>query len=863
MDNAPQQRVDLLPPGVELTLGAEEELHLIDVETRRLSARAPEILAKLPADQFTAEIQRTTVEFMTDPVSTLGGLRAQLLDRRRVLIEVAEAEGLAPAAVGTAPMADVDDFELTSTGRYARMQENYRLLVDQQLICGTQIHVGVSDRDLAVQIMQRVSRDLPVLCAMAASSPYLSGSDTGYSSIRSIIWQRWPSAGSTGRLESAAAYDELLADLIRSGVIADEAMAYFDVRPSSHAPTLELRVLDACPIVDDAVLIAGLFRAAVREAAREIAQGVTWAPLREPIHRAAMWQAARSGLTGDLLDDSDRPHPIPAAEAVRALVERLTPDLKALGDVEEVRHLAESLLTRGNSADRQRAAFAEHGSLEDVVDQVIADTRGPASGPVVDAPALRGYGVRAGDEAVGPATRSRPAYAKLFDHHRSLRAGGRAERLAAAANWTREAELTFRLEVGGDVDGEGEAFAVDLMPRIIAHHEWTAIERGLVQRARAIESFLRDVYSGQRIAHSGIITQDAIARTGAWRDEARMLPPDAVRAPIMGFDLVRDEFRGWRVLEDNVRSPSGIAYAIAARRLMDAVMPDAPRPEGLLDPESAIGMLGDTLRLGDPDGRVGLLSAGESSGAWFEHRLLAEEAGFPLLLPADVRVVDGRVTDAAGLPFDVLYLRLDGELADLVTDDGVAIGREILEVAEAGGIRIANAPGTGVADDKAMYCYVPEFIGFYLDERPLLDAVPTYRIADAAERRIVLERLGELVTKPVYGQGGRGVLIGPHATAAEVAERRAAIVSAPTDWIAQELVRLSRHPTWASAGGLEPRRVDLRVFAFVTGTGPGDVRLAPLGLTRFARASSMIVNSSAGGGAKDTWIIGERAGRRG
>ena len=833
--SAQQQPGGDLPPGVELTLGAEEELHLIDVETRRLSARASEVLAKLPPYDFTAEIQRTTVEFTTDVVTTLGGLRAQFLDRRRRLIEVTDGEGLAPAAVGTAPLSDVADFELTATGRYGRMQERYRLLVDEQLICGTQIHVGVSDRELAVQIMQRVSRDLPLLCAMTASSPYLSGSDTGYASIRSIIWQRWPSAGSTGALESAEAYADLLSDLITSGVIADEKMAYFDVRPSSHVPTLELRVLDACPLVDDAVLVAGLFRAAVRQAAREIHAGVPWTPLREPIHRAAMWQAARSGLTGDLLDSGPRPRPVPAGEAIGDLVERLSPDLKALGDLEEVRHLTEALLTRGNSADRQRAVFAERGSLEDVVDHVISETRGPASGPGSDSPALRGYRARAGDEAVGPSAHGRPAYAGLLEHYRALGVDGRADRLRAASEWGDQAGLTFRMK------GEPEPFIVDLMPRIVPAHEWKAVEAGVAQRARAIEAFLQDLYADQRIVRSGIISQAEIERTGAWRDEAARLPPGVVRAPVMGFDLVRDEQRGWRVLEDNMRSPSGIAYAIAARRLLDAVLPDAPRPDRLNDPTAALPQLVAALRSSDSGSRVGLLSDGPDSGAWFEHRLLAEEAGFDLVLPEELQLGEGRLLGPDGEPIDVLYLRLNGELADLVVG-GRAIGRDILRIAEGGGVRLANTPGTGIADDKAMYCHVPELIGFYLDERPVIDPVPTYRLSDESERRLVLDRLGELVTKPVNGQGGAGVLIGPRATAQ------------PVDWVAQEMVRLSRHPTWASPEQLEPRRVDLRVFAFVTGTGPDDVVVPRLGLTRFAQEASMIVNSSAGGGAKDTWI---------
>src|SRR4051794_22700203 len=340
--------------GAELTLGAEEELHLMDTQRWELSARAPQILSRLSDKFYSAEIQRTTVETNTAVVKTLDGLREEIVRLRKGLVEAAGRDGLGVAAVGTAPRSTFADFELTTTGRYSRMREQYRLLVDEQLICGTQIHVGVADRDLAVQIAQRVARDLPVLLALSASSPYWNELDTGYASIRTIIWQRWPTAGATGPIASAQEYDELLTDLIGSGVIADAKMAYFDVRPSSHAPTLELRVCDACPLVDDAVLIAGLFRALVRAAEDDVAAGRPFRPAPPPLHRAAVWQAARGGLARQLLDATEHPRPRPAAAVVRALVHRLRPQLEGLGDWDTVAELAENTLARGNSADRQR-----------------------------------------------------------------------------------------------------------------------------------------------------------------------------------------------------------------------------------------------------------------------------------------------------------------------------------------------------------------------------------------------------------------------------------------------------------------------------------------------------------------------------
>jgi carboxylate-amine ligase len=253
---------------------------------------------------------------------------------------------------------------------------------------------------------------------------------------------------------------------------------------------------------------------------------------------------------------------------------------------------------------------------------------------------------------------------------------------------------------------------------------------------------------------------------------------------------------------------------------------------------------------------VAVLSSGPEASAWFEHRLLTERAGLLLSTADDLTVTDGTVRHRqSGVGIDALYLRLDVELVDLIDSAGSRIGEEILTVAAADGVFLANAPGNGVADDKAMYCYVPELIAYYLHEQPNLESVPTYRTSDEGEARVVLDRIGELVTKPVDGHGGSGVLIGPHSPAAEVARRRSIIAADPAGWVAQEVVRLSSHPT-LSGNRLQPRHVDLRAFVYVGGTAPEDCTLAGLALTRVAPAGSLVVNSSRGGGAKDTWIIG-------
>ncbi|SOD70847.1 carboxylate-amine ligase [Jatrophihabitans sp. GAS493] len=837
-----------------LTLGVEEELHVVDLETSLLVPRAPQLLARLPAESFSAELQRSTIETNTEVCTTLDELHSEIVRLRRELISVVGSEGLGVAAVGTAPLSSADDFELTATGRFGRMQEEYRLLVDEQLICGTQVHVGLADRDVAVSVAQRVSRDLPTLLSLSASSPFWHGTDTGYASIRTIIWQRWPTAGTFGELTSASQYDDLVSDLISSGVIADAKMAYFDVRPSSHVPTIELRVCDGCPIVDDAVLIAGLFRGLVAEAQAAAIAGEPIVPLPAPLHRAAMWRAARSGLAGDLLDNSPRPQPVPAAQVVRALVNRLRPHLEELGDWSTVVELAEATLIRGNSADRQRAAFAEHGRMSDVVDQVVGETHGTIEDSARARKGIRRYPARAGDEVFMASGEPRPPYREVLKELEQTTLSEAAEQAAQRDEWSVAQGMTF------GVDGGHRPFPVDLLPRVIPAHEWTALRAGLAQRARAIEAFLQDIYSDEKVLDEAVLPSDVVRGAIGWREEARRLPRGVLRAPVQGFDLVRNELGAWRVLEDNVRVPSGAGFALAIRELMDVVVPGLPRPEHLLAPASLPALLRSCLQACAAPGATGtlaLLSDGAGNSAFFEHRLLAERAELLLATPEQLEVVDGRVVYVpTGAEIAVLYLRLDVELLDLVDSDGRAIGSDLLEAAVADTVRLANAPGNGVADDKAMYCYVSDLIAYYLGEKPLLDSVPTYRCSDPEECRSVLERVGELVTKPVDGYGGGGVMVGPLASAAAVSARRAEVAADPPRWVAQEVVALSSHPTFNGAN-LEPRHVDLRAFVYLTGTEPEDAHVADLALTRVAPAGSMVVNSSRGGGAKDTWIIGE------
>ncbi len=833
------------------TLGVEEELHVVDLESGRLTARAPQLLRGLPREHFSVELQRTTVETNSRVVGTLVDLRAEIIRLRGLVNDLAANDGVGVIATGSAPVSFAEDFELTALGRFSRMQQDYRFLVDDQLICGLQVHVGVEDRDTAVRVLQRIAGDLPTLLALSASSPYWQGKDTGYASFRTMVWQRWPSAGSTGQLESAAQYDRLVEDLIASGVISDAKMAYFDARPSAHVPTVELRVCDACPLVDDAVLIAGLFRAMVDAAVVADRAGQPSPVRREPLHRAAMWRAARSGLSGALLDGGPAPVPKPASDVVRELIENLRDQLEETGDWDDVVELSTNVLARGSSSQRQRTRYAERGRLADVVALAVAETAGTDRRPLAQPALSADYPDSPQDEAVALSGVPFPSYRAVLHLLDDLGPRELARRTTLARAVSVRDGFTF------GVDGKQRPLPADLVPRIVAAHEWAVLAAGLTQRARAIELFLRDIYGSARIVADRVLDLNTVQACPGWRPEAVALPPDVMRAPIIGFDLVRDAYGGWRVLEDNARVPSGVGYAIGMRRLMHKVLPELTDALSIRDPDTVFGLIGQTLRdiATRSSAVVALLSDGADNSAWYEHRMIADEAGLLLAQPGEIDIGDGEVR-IGGRRVDVLYLRLGVELAELRTAAGEPIGARLLASAVEGNVVLANAPGAGVADDKSMYCLIPDIIGYYLGERPLLSPVPTYRCALPDERGPVLDRLNELVTKPVDGYGGGGVLIGPHASAHELDARRREIEADPRNWIAQETVALSTHPTLLD-GRLEPRHVDLRAFVYSSGTEAGDAHLADLALTRVAPAGSMVVNSSRGGGAKDTWIIAD------
>lgn len=441
-----------------------------------------------------------------------------------------------------------------------------------------------------------------------------------------------------------------------------------------------------------------------------------------------------------------------------------------------------------------------------------------------------------------------------FGYERTLHvlAGTDLEQLRAA--------VVRKLAADGVIFG-GAPFVVDPVPRLIAAEVWAALERGLAQRTRALNRFLTDAYSERRIVSAGIVAAETIDGAEGYEPDLRgRLSGRPPPAPIIGFDLVRDPEGRFLVLEDNLRTPSGIAYLVAARTALTATLPSGlpvPRP---IEP-AIYELLGSALRAAappsaGPDPLIVLVSDGPGNVAYYEHSCIARAVGIALVTP-DQLCADGdelRVRladDTEERRVDVVYRRTD---EDRVRDEHgaqTAIGELLVPAWLAGEIGLVNAFGNGVADDKLVHGHVEDFVRFYLDEEPLLPSVPTRALDTPEAGRDAIEHLPDLVIKPRHGHGGTGVTIGSHADEAQLAIARAELERHPERYIAQPIVPLSRHPTVID-GRLEPRHLDLRPFAFVA----GGVALAPGGLSRVAfDADEMVVNSSRNGGGKDTWVL--------
>ncbi len=448
------------------------------------------------------------------------------------------------------------------------------------------------------------------------------------------------------------------------------------------------------------------------------------------------------------------------------------------------------------------------------------------------------------DEAFAADGSPRPLYASLLAE---LAERDLAELAGSVAEHAAGEGATF----GGD-----RAFPIDPIPRLIAADEWSELEAGLGQRVRALNAFVGDLARERRVVEAGVVPERLAATLPFLEPDLADVPdPVAAHIAIAGLDVVRDGAGRFHVLEDNVRTPSGMAYLLATRRATKAHLGyDEPRRPVRAALANLLGRVLSAARpRPDSDAAVVVLSDGPGNSAYFEHRVLAELAGVPLVHPADVRLDGGQLmVRATGRPIQVVYRRTDEDR--LRGPDGAltALGELLLPALRAGSLSVVNGFGTGLADDKRIYPYVDGMVRFYLGEEPLLPSIATYDLAEAPAREEALDRLGELVLKPRDGHGGRGVLIGPSASAAQLDEAAGAVRADPEGWCAQELVRLSTHPTVID-GRLAPRHVDLRPFLFYDGHTTAAL---PGGLTRVAfDEGSLVVNSSRRGGGKDTWVL--------
>jgi uncharacterized circularly permuted ATP-grasp superfamily protein len=432
----------------------------------------------------------------------------------------------------------------------------------------------------------------------------------------------------------------------------------------------------------------------------------------------------------------------------------------------------------------------------------------------------------------------------------------RAEALSRAFS---DQGITFSLS------GQERPFPLDQVPRVISAAEWTRLERGITQRVKALECYLDDIYGDQEILNDGVIPRRLITSCEHFHRQAvGIMPPNGVRIHVAGIDMIRDEKGTWRVLEDNLRSPSGVSYVMENRRTMARVFPNlfASHRVRAVDDYAAhlLRALRKSAATNEADPTVVVLTPGVHNSAYFEHSLLARQMGVELVEGRDLFCRDNQVymrTTDGERQVDVIYRRIDDPYLDPMQfrPDSVLGVAGLLNAARAGNVVISSAVGNGVGDDKLVYTYVPTIIEYYLGEKPLLANVDTFRCWLAEEREEVLDRVGELVIKPVEGSGGYGIVFGPHASAKELNDISKSIIDDPRGWIAQPMMQLSTVPTQIG-DKLTPRYVDLRPFAVNDGD---DVWVLPGGLTRVALVDgSRVVNSSQGGGSKDTWVLATR-----
>lgn len=463
------------------------------------------------------------------------------------------------------------------------------------------------------------------------------------------------------------------------------------------------------------------------------------------------------------------------------------------------------------------------------------------------------------DEMIGPDGRARAPYRAYSDWLLTQGTDRLAAKSAEADALFHRFGITFA--VYGQAEGTERLIPFDVVPRVLPHEEWVRLEAGLKQRVSALNAFLADIYDGQEILRAGRIPSDLILKNSQYRPEVQGIAvPNRIHAHIAGVDVVRADDGRFYVLEDNLRVPSGVSYMLEDRRMMMRLFPElfarckvAPVEHY---PDVLLANLTSVAPRGVDNPTVVLLTPGAYNSAYFEHAFLAQQMGIELVEGQDLFVRDEIVymrTTKGPQRVDVIYRRIDDDFLDpqVFRADSTLGVPGLMTAYRAGNVTLSNAIGTGIADDKSVYPYVPEMIRFYLGQEPLVENVPTRVLRDPEDLAYTLAHLDELVVKEVHGAGGYGMLIGPMASREEIDAFRLRIIDDPARYIAQPTLALSTCPT-LTAAGLAPRHIDLRPFVL----SGKEVTIVPGGLTRVAlREGSLVVNSSQGGGTKDTWVL--------
>ncbi len=507
----------------------------------------------------------------------------------------------------------------------------------------------------------------------------------------------------------------------------------------------------------------------------------------------------------------------------------------------------------GNRPDPTRAYHRYVDAPERSVAPRAAAVRGPTTFPEYDPGSFF-------DELIGADGTPRPAAAALWHHLSDLGPAALADRQEAADREMRAIGVTFTVYEG--TAGVDRPWPFDIVPRVVSSEEWQLVEAGLVQRLGALNLFIDDVYHDRRSIDAGVIPSSLVTGSPGFRPECVGIdPPGGIWAHICGSDLIRHEDGTIYVLEDNLRVPSGVSYLLENRMVAKHVFPELFRHYSIEPVDPYVGRLANLLSSVSPtalDPTIVVLTPGIHNSAYFEHAFLAQQLGVELVEGGDLVVLDDDAVYARtveGLQrVDVIYRRIDDLFLDpeVFRSDSLIGVPGLMRAWRSGRVALVNAPGAGVADDKQIYAYVPDLIRFYLDEEPILETVPTFRCGDPDTLEFVLSNLERLVVKPANESGGSGVTVGSQATREQLEGVAAQIAAAPGRWVAQPVIPLSTAPTLCD-GALAPRHVDLRPFTLL---GPDGAYVTRGGLTRVARrAGALVVNSSQGGGSKDTWVV--------